>query len=105
MRPDAAHPAHRPARPPLISGDSAPVGSVKGYTNALGKAMGATIPRYFNTLLLAESTGSGENVRRKIRTVPTGMIDLKSSAPFKLNREYDLSTGLATVFEKLKETD
>lgn len=80
-----------------------PDGSVKGYTNALGRAMGATIPRYFNTLLLAESTGSGENVKRKIRTVPTGMIDLKSSAPFKLSKDYDLGTGLATIFEKLKE--
>ena len=82
-----------------------PDGSVKGYTNALGKAMGATIPRYFNTLLLAESTGSGENVRRNIRTVPTGMIDLKSSAPFKLDKSYPLGTGLATIFEKLKEND
>lgn len=82
-----------------------PDGGVKGYTNALGKAMGPVIPRYFNTLLLAESTGSGENVRRKIRTVPTGMIDLKSSAPFKLSKDYDLGTGLATIFAKLKEND
>lgn len=82
-----------------------PDGSIKGYTNALGKAMGAVIPRYFNTLLLAESSGSGESVRRHIRTVPTGMIDLKSSAPFKLDKSYPLGTGLATIFAKLKETD
>jgi RecA/RadA recombinase len=82
-----------------------PDGSVKGYTNALGKAMGGVIPRYFNTLLLAERSGTGENARRKICTVPTGLVDLKTAAPFKLTKDYDLGTGLATIFEKLKETD
>lgn len=78
-------------------------GSVKGYVNAVGKAMGPVIPRYFNTLLLAESSGSGDNVRRVIRTVPTGLIDLKTSAPFKLEKSYPLGAGLATIVEKLRE--
>lgn len=80
-----------------------PDGSVKGYANAVGRALGAVLPRYFNTLILAESTGSGTNVKRKIKTVPTGVIDLKTPVPFKLDKELPLETGLATIFEKLKE--
>lgn len=77
-------------------------GSTKGYANAIGRAMGPIIPKYFNTLLLAESVGSGKNVKRRIRTVPTGVIDLKTPAPFKIDAEYPLSTGLADIVKKLK---
>lgn len=82
-----------------------PDGSTKGYTNALGKALGPVIPRYFNNVILAETQGAGENMKRKIRTIPTGLIDLKTSAPFKMEKSYDLPTGMATIFAKLLETD
>jgi hypothetical protein len=80
-----------------------PDGTVKGFPTSIGKAQGMAIPRYFNTLILAESTGSGTNVRRVIRTVPTGMVDLKTPIPFSLEKELPLPTGLATIMEKLKE--
>lgn len=80
-------------------------GVTKGYANSLGKAQGPIIPRYFNTMVLAESSGMGKNVRRKIKTVPTGMIDLKSPVPFKLESELPLETGMSTLFKTLKETD
>lgn len=80
-----------------------PDGTVKGYANSIGKAMGPIIPRYFNNLVLAESSGSGQNVRRVIRTLPTGIVDLKTSAPFKVSDKLDLSTGLSTLFKQLKE--
>lgn len=73
----------------------------KGYANAIGSAMGPTIPRYFNTLILAESIGAGANVKRRIKTVPTGVIDLKISNP-KIEAELPLSTGMATIFEKMR---
>lgn len=73
----------------------------KGYTNAIGSALGPTIPKYFNSLLLAESIGSGKNVKRKIKTAPTGVIDLKVPSP-KAEAEYPLETGLATIFALLK---
>lgn len=77
-------------------------GTTKGYATAVGKALGPIISKYFNTLLLAEATGSGKHTRRKIKTVPTGIIDLKNPAPFKVESEYDLSTGMAEIVRELK---
>lgn len=79
-------------------------GTIKGYANAIGAALGPTIPKYFNTMVLAESIGAGKNTRRKIKTVPTGIIDLKNPAPFKVEAELPLESGLATLFTQLKET-
>jgi len=74
----------------------------KGHASALGKALGPKIPRHFNNLILAESKGSGENTRRVIRTVPTGVVDLKTEAPFRVAKELPLETGMATIFSLLK---
>jgi hypothetical protein len=76
-------------------------GMTKGYANAIGTALGPIIPRYFNTLIMAESSGAGKNVRRKIKTLPTGIVDLKTPIP-SLEAELPLETGLATLFTKLK---
>lgn len=78
-------------------------GTIKGYASAIGSALGPIISKYFNTLLLAETSGAGKNVRRRIRTVPTAVIDLKNPAPFKIESELPLETGLATIFAQLKE--
>lgn len=77
-------------------------GSVRGYANTIGKALGPMIPTYFNTMVLAKTQGSGANVKRTIATVPTALIDLKNPAPFKVDKELPLETGLATLFEKLR---
>lgn len=79
-------------------------GVTKGYTNSIGTALGPVIPRYFNTLILAESSGAGKSVVRTIRTVPSPLIDLKNPAPFKIDEVLPLSSGLATIFNKLKES-
>jgi hypothetical protein len=76
-------------------------GTTKGFTNAIGKALGPVIPRYFNTLLLAETTGSGKNVKRKIKTVPTHTIDLKTPVP-DIDAEFPLPTGMAEIFRLLR---
>lgn len=73
----------------------------KGYANAIGTAMGPIIPRYFDTMVLAESSGSGKMTKRKIKTMPTGIIDLKIASP-EFDAELPLETGMATIFEKLK---
>ena len=75
---------------------------IKGYTSAIGKALGPKLPKYFNNLFLAESKGSGDNVKRVVRTVPTGVIDLKNERPFDLPKELPLETGMATIFSTLK---
>ena len=80
-----------------------PSGVTKGYASSIGKALGPKLPRYFNTLLLAEVKGAGQKVRRVIRTVPTPQIDAKNPAPMRLAPEYPLESGLAEIFKKLKE--
>jgi hypothetical protein len=77
-------------------------GQHKGYVAAVGTALGPHIPKYFDTMILAESIGSGANVKRKIKTFPTGVIDLKAPAP-SIAADYPLSTGLAEIVAKLKE--
>jgi len=79
-----------------------PDGSMKGYASSIGKALGPEIPKYFNTMLLAETRGTGEKVQRTIQTLPTTLVDLKNPVPFKLDKALPLGTGLATVFEALK---
>lgn len=74
----------------------------KGYVNAIGTALGPKIPMYFNSMILAEASGSGRNVRRRIKTLPTGVIDLKMPNP-KVDAELPLETGLATIVAQLKE--
>jgi len=80
-----------------------PDGTTKGFANSIGEALGPIIPTYFNTLVLAESKGIGNNITRTIRTIPTPNIDLKSPAPFKLDATLPLGTGLATLFKQLKK--
>lgn len=76
-------------------------GMNKGYTNIIGSALGPTVAKYFNTLILAETSGSRTNTKRKIKTLPTGVIDLKVPNP-KVEAELPLETGLATIFSQLK---
>lgn len=77
-------------------------GTVKGYASAVGSALGPKLPKYFNNCLMTEVKGSGGNVRRIIRSVPTVVVDLKTSAPFKVPTELPLESGLAELFSKLK---
>lgn len=73
----------------------------KGYPSAVGSALGPTIASYFDTLVLAEASGSGTNVRRRIKTMPTGVIDLKMPTS-RIDKELPLETGLSTIFAELK---
>lgn len=77
--------------------------TVKGFASSIGQALGPKLPRYFNTWLLSEPTGSGKSVKRKIKTLPTGLIDLKNPAPMRIEAEYPIETGLATLFRQLRE--
>lgn len=68
---------------------------------AIGKALGADLPKIFNNMVQVTKTGSGDNVKRTIQTVPTPLLDLKTVAPWLLERRLPLETGLATIFEQL----
>lgn len=73
----------------------------KGRPRSVGKAIAPEIPSYFNTMVRAKTKGSGAALKRVIRTVSEGIVDLKTSAPSKVKVELDLSTGLAELFRVL----
>lgn len=79
-------------------------GVVEGFANAVGSALSPEIATGFDTVILAEKKGQGANVKRIIRTMPTAIVNLKNPKPFTLEGELPLETGMATLFEKLKET-
>lgn len=79
-------------------------GERKGFpASGAGTALGPTLAKYTNTMVLAETVGFGEKARRRIKTLPTGFIDLKTGAPFAMKPEYPLETGLADIVKTLKE--
>lgn len=74
-------------------------GTTKGYPNAVGSALGPTIPRYFNHW--AQCTNKAG--KRTIQTAATAMFDLKNTKPFNMEKTYDLSDGLAKFFAVLRD--
>jgi len=76
-----------------------PDGTKKGYPTAVGSALSHQIPRYFNSVALAQ-TGPGG--KRQIQTAATAMIDLANPAAFKMLPTLPIETGLATYFETLR---
>ena len=76
-----------------------PDGTKKGFPTAVGSALSPTIPRYFNSVALCETTGG----KRTLKTAPTAVIDLKNPKPFAMAKSYDISTGLADFFGVLRE--
>jgi hypothetical protein len=52
-------------------------------------------------MVMAETKGAGNSIRRTIRTVSSPQIDLKVPTK-RIKSEYDLNTGLAEIFATLK---
>lgn len=75
-----------------------PDGTKKGYPTAVGSALSPQIPRYFNSVALAQTTAG----TRTIQTAPTAMIDLANPASFKMLPTLPIATGLATFFETVR---
>lgn len=76
-------------------------GVVRAYPSTLGTKLPPKVGRFFNTMLLAKSEGSGAGLRRKIFTVPTNALALKTPDPARTKASYDLNTGLADIFKDL----
>jgi len=77
-------------------------GPQRGYPSSLGKSLAPKIGRYFNTILMAKTSGSGTVQKRKILTNTAGLVELKNSAPTKVKPEYPLETGLADYFRDIR---
>lgn len=76
-------------------------GVVRAYPNTLGTKLPPKVGRFFNTMLLSKTEGSGAATKRKIFTVPTGALALKTPAPKLAKPFYPLETGLADFFKDL----
>ena len=77
-------------------------GPERYYPNTLGKALPPKVGRYFNTVLLAQSSGRGQNLKRQIFTTSQGTIECKNTAPSKVAQSYPLETGLADYFAAVR---
>jgi len=77
-------------------------GPERYYPNTLGKALPPKVGRYFNTVLLAQSSGRGSNLKRQIFTTSQGTIECKNTAPSKVQPSYPLDTGLADYFKAVR---
>jgi len=73
----------------------------KMYASSIGSALGPKIPKFFNTLIAAESKGIGDNVKRVITTRPTALLDLKVADENKVSKTYPLNEGLALIVKEL----
>jgi hypothetical protein len=79
-------------------------GGGKAYPSAVGRALGPIIGSYFDNLVMARATGTGDKIKRTIRLNSTAEIDLKSTAALKIEgNDLPLETGLADLFKQILE--
>lgn len=77
-------------------------GPEKYYPNTLGKALPPKIGRFFNSVLLAQTSGRGSAIKRQIFTQSQGTIECKNTAPTRVAASYPLETGLADYFKVIR---
>jgi len=81
-----------------VSWQDRPDGTMKGYPSSVGKALGPTIPAYFENMALCQTTSG----KRLIQTLPTALVDLKNPAAFKMAASMPIETGLADFFKTVR---
>jgi len=81
-----------------VSWQDRPDGTMKGYPSSVGKALGPTIPAYFENMALCQTMAG----KRTIQTVPTALVDLKNPAAFKMAPTLPIETGLADFFKTIR---
>lgn len=78
--------------------------ALNGYPMTLGKALSPKVGRYFNSILMARSSGQGTSVKRKLHTTTQAMVELKNTNPTKVPDSYPLETGLAQYFSDVRNS-
>ena len=81
-----------------FSGDSEDQTQSRGLPNAKGQEISRIVSRYFNTVVLTRSTGSGPGTKRLINTTPQGVVEVATSAPLHVKATYSVEGGLAPLF-------
>lgn len=74
---------------------------LKVYPNALGNKLPPLLGSWFNTIVQCKVSGTGDKVRRILRTTSEGKLDLKSGNPKKIPAELPQENGLAEIFKIL----
>lgn len=82
----------------FFTGDDETQVAARGLPNARGQKISATVSRYFNTVVLTRSVGSGPGTRRTISTQPQGVVEVATSNPFSVKASYPIETGMASLF-------
>lgn len=73
----------------------------RGLPNAKGQQIPKDIGKFFNTVVLTRTQGTGPAARRQISTKPQGVIEVKTSNPKGVKPTYELDTGLADLFKDI----
>ena len=72
----------------------------RGLPNAKGQEISRIVSRYFNSVVLTRSMGTGAATRRLITTKPQGVVEVATSNP-KTKDSYPVETGMAQLFKDL----
>lgn len=72
---------------------------IKGFPQGVGQKLSPKVPQYFPTKIRFFY----KNGKRTIKTTSTPMIDLANPRPFDMQPEYDISTGMADIFNVLRK--
>jgi hypothetical protein len=74
---------------------------ILGLPDAKGQEISRNVAKFFNTVVLTSSSGSGSGSRRRIYTTPQGVVSVKASAPKSVKPFYTVEDGLAPLFADL----
>lgn len=81
-----------------FGGDDESQTQARGLPNAKGQEISRIVSRYFNTVVLTRTVGTGPAAKRIISTKPQGVVEVKTSNPFGVKDQYAVTDGLAPLF-------
>jgi hypothetical protein len=76
-----------------------PDGTKKGFPQGVGQKLSPKIPQYFPSVVFYKN----QNGKRTIQTNSSPLIDCSNPAPFAMEKEYSIETGLAQFFGVLRK--
>lgn len=73
----------------------------RGLPNARGQQIASTVSRYFSSVLLTRTIGSGPATKRVISTQPQGVVEVAAPPIASVKASYPVEGGLAPLFEDI----
>lgn len=73
-----------------------------GLPDAKGQEVAKNVSRFFNTVVMTRSMGSGAGTRRIISTRPQGVVEVATSNPLSVKATYPVdNSGMALLFQDI----